>query len=317
MAVVSIGCMGDVARREGDGALREGECIVSDHAGSFYRADKRRPDPIAENIYARARSRPPVVMTPRVETSPPDGQALLERLRVVLVRPSLPANVGAAARAMHTMGLARLVLVDPARFPDADATALARGATAVLDAARVVPTLTAALAGTQSSIGFSARPRALAGRVQTVRAAAAAAIGDATSAEVALVFGTEMSGLSNDELAQCTSVATIAANPAYSSLNLAAAVQIVAWEVRVAALGDRVWDAPRFAAATHDDIATLLDHAERTLIALRFLDPRRPRRLLPRLRRLFARAGLEREEVNILRGILSRIDELIERAARS
>jgi len=94
-------------------------------------------------------------------------------------------------------------------------------------------------------------------------------------------------------------------------------VQIVAWEMRVAALGDRVWDAPRFAVATHDDIATLLDHAERTLIALRFLDPRRPRRLLPRLRRLFARAGLEREEVNILRGILSRIDELIERAARS
>ena len=246
-----------------------------------------------------------------------DEPTRLDRVRVVLVRPSLPANIGAAARAMHTMGIARLVLVDPARFPDADATALARGATVVLEAARVVPTLAAALTGTQMSIGFSARPRELAGRVHTVRAAAAAAIGRAVSADVALVFGTEMSGLSNDELAQCTCVATIAANPAYPSLNLAAAVQIVAWELRVAALGDRVWDAPRFAPATHDDIATLIDHAERTLTALRFLDPRRPRRLLPRLRRLFARAGLEREEVNILRGILSRIDEVIERAARS
>ena len=309
--------MGDVRGGKATERCAKANASFRIHAGSFYRADKRGPYPLAETIYARTWSRTPVVMTPRVETSPRDGQALLERLRVVLVRPSLPANIGAAARAMHTMGLARLVLVDPARFPDADAIALARGATAVLDTARVVPTLAAALAGTQSSIGFSARPRALAGRVQTVRAAAAAAIGDATSAEVALVFGTEMSGLSNNDLAQCTSVATIAANPDYSSLNLAAAVQIVAWEMRVAALGDRVWDAPRFAVATHDDIATLLDHAERTLIALRFLDPRRPRRLLPRLRRLFARAGLEREEVNILRGILSRIDELIERAARS
>ena len=253
-------------------------------------------------------------MTSHAGNSARDGQALLDRLRVVLVRPSLPANIGAAARAMHTMGLTRLVLVAPARFPDADATALARGATVVLDAARVVPTLAAALAGTQVSIGFSARPREFAGRVHTVRAAAVSAVGCAAYADAALVFGTEMSGLSNDELAQCGSVATIAANPRYPSLNLAAAVQVAAWELRVAALGDTVWDAPRFAAATHDDIAALVEHAERTLLGLRFLDPRRPRRLLPRLRRLFARAGLEREEVNILRGILARIDELIERA---
>jgi len=131
-------------------------------------------------------------------------------------------------------------------------------------------------------------------------------------AHVALVFGTEMSGLTNDELAQCTVASTIAANPAYPSLNLAAAVQVVAWEVRVAALGDDVWSAPRFASATHDDIAALVAHAERTLAAMRFLDPSRPRRLMPRLRRLFARAGLEREEVNILRGILARIDALLD-----
>jgi tRNA/rRNA methyltransferase len=233
-----------------------------------------------------------------------EGNARLARLRVVLVRPSLPANIGAAARAMLTMGLARLTLVAPARFPDDDATALASGATAVLDAAQTVPTLEAALAGTRLSVGFSARSREFAGRVLPLRAAAAEAIGTAARADVALVFGTEMSGLSNAELAQCTIVATIATNPAYRSLNLAAAVQVAAWEMRVAASGENVWTAPRFAAATHDDIEALHAHAQRTLTALRFLDPGRPRRLMPRLRRLFARAGLEREEVNILRGLL-------------
>ena len=241
------------------------------------------------------------------------GQARLDRVRVVLVRTSLPANIGAAARAMHTMGLGRLTLVAPARFPADDATALASGATGVLDAAQVVATLEAALAGTRMSIGFTARPREFAGRVMPVRAAAAAAIDMAASGNVALVFGTEMSGLSNDELARCTAAATIAGNPAYQSLNLAAAVQVAAWELRVAAMSDHVWSAPRFAAATHDDIEALHAHARRTLVALRFLDPGRPRRLMPRLRRLFARAGLEREEVNILRGILARIDALCER----
>ena len=242
---------------------------------------------------------------PRVDV---DGQAHLARLRVVLVRPSLPANIGAVARAMHTMGLASLTLVAPARFPDPDATALATGASSVLDAARVVETLDAALVGTRLSIGFSARPRKFAGRVLTVRAAAAAA--RAASGGVALVFGTEMSGLRNDELARCTAAATIATNPAYQSLNLAAAVQVAAWEMRVAAFGDAVWSPPRFAPATYDDIEALHGHARRTLIALGFLDPARPRRLMPRLRRLFARAGLEREEVNILQGILARMDAL-------
>lgn len=242
----------------------------------------------------------------------------LNRLRVVLVRTSLPANIGAAARAMLTMGLTRLVLVAPRHFPHADATALAAGATRVLDGARVVPTLDEALSGVTLSIGLSARPRKLAGRVLAVREAAAQAIGGARDGDVALVFGTEMSGLGNDELARCSLVATIAANPEYTSLNLAAAVQVVAWELRMAAQGGAVWSAPRFAPATHDDIAALHAHATRTLTALSFFDPQRPRRLLPRLRRLFARAGLEREEVNILRGILSRIDDLCahERGAR-
>jgi tRNA/rRNA methyltransferase len=273
--------------------------------------------PCTRRATPRARRNRPIARLAATDSSPddapPDGDARLARLRVVLVHTRLPANIGAAARAMHTMGLARLVLVAPARFPDEDATALASGATAVLDAATVVPTLADALAGTRMSIGFSARPREFAGRVLPLRAAAGAAIGMATRADVALVFGTEMSGLSNAELAQCSAVATIAANPAYRSLNLAAAVQVAAWEMRAAALGDRVWSAPRFSPATHDDVAALDAHAERTLAAIGFLDPARPRRLMPRLRRLFARAGLEREEVNILRGILASVDALDKR----
>jgi len=144
--------------------------------------------------------------------------------------------------------------------------------------------------------------------VLALRDAAAQAIALARQRDVALVFGTEMSGLSNDELARCSIVATIAANPDYGSLNLAAAVQVAAWELRMAAQGGDVWHAPRFAPATHDDVEALYAHAARTLEALGFYDPARPRRLLPRLRRLFGRTSLEREEVNILRGILARID---------
>jgi tRNA/rRNA methyltransferase len=237
------------------------------------------------------------------------GAGALARVRIVLVHTSLAANIGAAARAMLTMGLDRLVLVAPAHFPHPDATALATGATRVLDAAQVVATLDDALAGTALSIGFSARPRKFAGRVLSMRTAAGQAIAAAPHADVALVFGTEMSGLSNDELARCTDVATIAANPDYASLNLAAAVQVAAWELRMAAVGGDVWTAPRFTAATHEEIEALYAHATRTLASLAFYDPRKPRRLLPRLRRLFARAGLEHEEVNILRGVLARIDE--------
>ena len=233
----------------------------------------------------------------------------LARIRIVLVRTSLAANIGAAARAMLTMGLDRLVLVAPAQFPHPDATALATGAASVLDEARVVATLDDALAGTALSIGLSARPRKFAGRVLSMRAAAAQAIAAGSHADAALVFGTEMSGLSNDELARCTHVATIATNPDYASLNVAAAVQVAAWELRMAAVGGDVWTPPRFAAATHEEIETLYTHATRTLASLGFFDPQRPRRLLPRLRRLFGRAGLEREEVNILRGILARVDE--------
>ena len=237
----------------------------------------------------------------------------LDAIRVVLVATSHAGNIGAAARAMLTMGVTRLVLVTPRAFPHPDAVARASGATVVLDAARVVATLDEAIAGCALAVGLSARPREFAGRVLPVRAAAEAAIAHSARGDVALVFGTEMSGLSNDELARCHVVATIPANPDYGSLNLAAAVQVACYELRVALTGGSVWTAPRFAPATTDEIASLDAHAARTLTDMRFLNPRLPRRLMPRLRRLFARAGLEKEEVNILRGILARIDDVLRR----
>ena len=244
------------------------------------------------------------------------GDGSLAHVRIVLSRTSHPGNIGAAARAAWTMGIDALVLVAPRRFPDPDATARATGAEGVLANARVVESLDDALADCAWTVGLSARPRELAGRVVPIRAAAQEAIAHTRDGPVALVFGSEMSGLSNDELARCRSVATIPANPVYSSLNLAAAVQVAAYELRLAAGGEPVWQAPRFEPATHAAIEGLHAHAERTLAAMRFLDPAMPRRLMPRLRRLVARAGLEHEEVNILRGILARVDALLARAPR-
>lgn len=237
-------------------------------------------------------------------------------MRVVLVRTTHPGNIGATARAMYTMGIERLTLVAPAHFPHAEATARATGATQVLDRARVERTLAEALAGCSLAVGLSARPRAFAGRVMSVREAAREAMARTRDGDVALVFGTEMSGLSNDELAQCGIAATIPANPRYPSLNVASAVQVAAYELRLAVAGDAAWRAPRFAPATHDEVEALYAHAQRTLADMRFLNPAHPRRLLVRLRRLFGRAALEREEVNILRGILARIDQLLDRRAR-
>jgi tRNA/rRNA methyltransferase len=239
--------------------------------------------------------------------------SLLDRVRVVLCQPSHPGNIGAAARAMKTMGLSRLALVQPMRFPDAEADALASGATDILGAVTLHENLDDALAGCIFAIGLSARSRELVGEILSAREAAVEAMRQAGQGEVALVFGTEMSGLTNDELARCQSLAMIPANPAYSSLNLAAAVQVMCYEIRMAAGENRVPCAPAFPLASQDAIELLYRHAARTLVALDFLNPQRPKRLLPRLRRLFARTRLEHEEVNILRGILASVDAVIAR----
>jgi tRNA/rRNA methyltransferase len=228
----------------------------------------------------------------------------LTRARIVLCRTSHPGNIGAAARALKTMGLERLCLVAPRAFPHPDATARASGAGDVLDAAVVVPTLADALQDTVLAVAFTARRRELAAPMRWLRDAAAEAAAAAAHGEVALVFGAEAAGLSNEELALCHMPAMIPANPEYASLNLAAAVQLACYELRLASAGGAAPDAAAAVPASFDEVEALLAHLQRGMIATGFLDPARPGRLMPRLRRLFGRSRLEREEVNILRGML-------------
>jgi tRNA/rRNA methyltransferase len=233
----------------------------------------------------------------------------LRRVRVVLSHTSHPGNIGSAARAMKTMGFSRLVLVNPKFFPDDQAKTMAAGADDVLAAAQVVGSLAEALSGTVLALAMTARRRELAVEPLWARGGAAELAAVAAQGEVALVFGNETAGLSNDELAQCARWALIPANPEYSSLNLAAAVQIMCYELRLALLGGSASPPPAIAGAgvpaAHEEVDGLIVHLEQAAVSSGFLDPERPGRLMLRLRRLFGRAGLEKEEVNILRGLLA------------
>ncbi|MBK5102956.1 MAG: RNA methyltransferase [Burkholderiales bacterium] len=233
---------------------------------------------------------------------------LLSHIRVVLSRTSHPGNIGAAARAMKTMGITSLYLVSPKKPPDAEAEAMASGAVDVLNGARVCASLAEALQGTIYSLAVSARRRELAYVSIDARSGARQLLAAAQEGEVALVFGTEMSGLTNEEILQCRAATHIPADPGYSSLNLAAAVQVMAYEARVAALDGQALPAADAATARHEDVENFYAHLERSLLASGFLNPANPKRLLPRLRRLFGRVRLEQEEVNILRGMLSSFD---------
>ncbi|MBL8518849.1 MAG: RNA methyltransferase [Betaproteobacteria bacterium] len=232
----------------------------------------------------------------------------LANIRIVLCQTSHPGNIGSTARAMKTMGLSRLVLVAPQHFPHPEADALASGATDVLANARVTATLDEALAGTVLAIGMTARRRDLSHPMLGLREAAQRLLDNVPAGQVALVFGTEMFGLSNDELDRCQLAAHIPTNPDYSSLNLAAAVQVAAYEIAMTASVWKVPEAPPRESASHDELERFYAHLEQSLIASRFLNPDMPKRLMTRLRRLFARASLEKEEVNILRGILTARD---------
>lgn len=236
-------------------------------------------------------------------TSKPDP---LSNLRIVLCQTSHPGNIGATARAMKTMGLQHLYLVSPESFPDAHATAMATGAADLLETARVCSRLEEALTGCALVIGLSARKRQLSHELLAVRPAAERALNVAQSQQVALVFGTEMSGLSNAELDLCQLLAMIPTNPDFSSLNLAAAVQVVCYELRMAALAGDTSDIakPAMPLATSDEIEGFYRHLEETLVHIGFLNPEEPKKLMQRVRRIYARATLEKEEVNILRGIL-------------
>ncbi len=235
---------------------------------------------------------------------------ILNNVRVVLSHPSHPGNIGAAARAIRTMGLSRLYLVNPKCFPDPAAVARAAGASDVLDNAVVCATLDEALAGTSLAVAVTARRRDLSHEMLPARGAASRMLEFAAQGEVALVFGTEMSGLSNAELDKCQLLATIAANPEFSSLNLAAAVQILAYELRMAWLDEAALPAAKaMEAASFEEVENFYGHLERAMIATEFLNPASPGRLMQRLRRLFARARLEKVEVDILRGILTSVEK--------
>jgi tRNA/rRNA methyltransferase len=232
----------------------------------------------------------------------------LSRICVVLSRPSHPGNIGAAARAMKTMGVADLALVSPRHFPDPDATAMAAGAADVLAKARVFATLEGALADCALAVGFSARERQLSHAPMTLRDAAPELLGATAEGKVALVFGNETSGLSNEELARCQRFVVIPSNPAYGSLNLAAAVQVACYEMSVAARAFAAPSARERGAASVGDIEGLFAHLESAAVASTFLDPEKPGRFMERMRRLFARVRLERQEVKLLRGLLAALE---------
>ncbi len=270
-------------------------------------------------------------MTPHsLHAATPDA---LERVAVVLVEPSHPGNIGAVARAMRVMGLRDLVLVSPRvadALHDGQAGAFASGATDVLERARVVHSLAEALLGTSLAVAVSADPREFGPAPLEPEATAAQVLRELAAHpqhRVALVFGTERTGLSIEQVARCQLLCSIPGEPGYHSLNLAQAVQIVAYVLRQAARGEGAGEAtpaPEAAApgvgvgaaaaatataaagarvASQEAIEQLCLHLEQALLAIGFLDPAHPKKLMPRLRRLFSRTRLEAEEVDLLRGI--------------
>ncbi len=233
----------------------------------------------------------------------------LSRVRVVLVNTSHPGNIGAVARAMKNMGVQKLSLVQPADFPSAEATARASGADDILAGAQVVESLPEALAECALVVGASARLRTISWPTLDPRACAERMVNVATSDPVALVMGRERTGLTNAELEHCHYLVHIPANPDYTSLNVAAATQVLVYELRMAALAradalDTRWHSDH-PFATSEELEGLYAHFETALTQLGFLDPANPRQLMRRLRRLFNRSQLDRMEVNILRGILA------------
>ncbi len=222
---------------------------------------------------------------------------------MVLSHTSHPGNIGAAARAMKAMGLNRLYLINPRHFPDPQAHAMAAGADDILDNAVVCKSVDEALAGVVFTVGMTARLRDISCEVLTPRDAMPHVVRHA-SEPVALLFGTEMSGLTNEEASRAQLLVNIPANPEFSSLNLAAAVQVIAYELSVAAQNFQPV-AHEARPAEHQQVEGYFAHLEKTLHEIGFFTTQNPARMMQRLRRLYARARLESDEVNILRGILS------------
>ena len=230
----------------------------------------------------------------------------LDNIRFVLVGTTHPGNIGAAARAMKTMGLSNLHLVEPLHYPNAEATARASGADDVLARAVVHDSLQSALEGCHQVYGMSARLRHLPVPVVDPRQAVEQIQQYQDDTQVAIVFGREHSGLSNDELDRCQHLINIPANVDYSSLNLASAVQVFAYELKMSFNPDitvgRIGEDRE--AIDAKDLEHLYSHFEQSLTEIGFLDPNNPKNLMRRLRRLFNRADLDRNELQILHGIL-------------
>jgi TrmH family RNA methyltransferase len=228
-------------------------------------------------------------------------------VRFVLFEPTHPGNVGAAARAIKTMGFHELALVNPFGHPAPEARARASGALDVLEAAQVVTSLAEAVRDCGLIIGASARHRRLGVPEMDPRECAAAVSQGSAAKPAAIVFGPERAGLTNAELDLCQAIVYIPANPEYNSLNLAAAVQIIAWELRSAPGIVMDTPPPESPPAGVEDMDLFYDHLQRVLLASGFLDSGNPRNLMRRLRRLFNRARLDQNELNILRGILAAV----------
>ena len=252
--------------------------------------------------------------------------SLFQRLRIVLVEPSHPGNIGGSARAMKTMGLERLVLVNPARFPDPQADWRAAGAMDVLDSAQVVADVATALEGCHYVVGTSTRARAIPWPAVLARDLGPVLTEQAPEAEIAILFGREDSGLTNEELQRCHTHLQIPSSKVYGSLNLAMAVQVICYEIfqhlektpiqiagetkqadsALVGRGSRIWDKEP---ATGQQLDGLLEHFEALAVKSGFVDADKPGNTLTRLRRLFMRQQLDETEVQILRGLLRAIAE--------
>lgn len=250
-------------------------------------------------------------------------QQTLSHIRIVMVNTTLPANIGSALRAMKTMGLCKLILVAPKTYPHPDIDALAAGATDLIEQIQIVDTLEQAIQDCHIVFGTSARSRTVPWPLLDARPAAELAITKINQEqEIAIVFGREDRGLTNEELALANYHLTIPVNPDYGVLNVAQAIQVISYELRMAALQPAIqqesnmpiyhtqtmqWDEPL---VTHQQMEQFYPHMEKMLEKIEFLDPNNKRLLPMRLRRLFGRIQLDRMEYNLLRGVFSRVEVL-------
>lgn len=233
---------------------------------------------------------------------------MLQNIRIVLVETSHTGNMGSVARAMKTMGLSNLYLVNPLVKPDSQAISLAAGASDVIGNAQIVDTLDEAIAGCSLVVGTSARSRSLPWPMLDARECGVKSVEEGQQAPVALVFGRERVGLTNDELQKCHYHVAIQANPEYSSLNLAMAVQIIAYEVRMAWLSAQAQPKTEFAESPYplvDDLEHFYQHLQQMMTQSGFIREGNPGQVMSKLRRLYTRARPERDELNILRGMLA------------